>query len=491
MSDLQHHDTSDADALIASYRRDAILKNIAASLIAISALLAVGWFIFGDSVKRAWRAYKLESAAASRRANMTELERVHAELLPRYIIGASNNYRDTPTRLEEPRAALAREPALLELTNSIADDLQDPEQLVERGDHLMASVSDWNKFMDAAGEPWWVDANIYLSPESKFFYLKTYKILADFDVMVGDSPYRTRMAARADSTNVVESFLGHTSPRQDGAIILADRLYDFSLREVWPLLGELPEDASPRARAFHAELDREARATMNAETLELLAAHSASRHDLVKTLDAIRSRRSCGSKFSITDLPWDGMPEDELDLLHKYAERDRYADCPSIKPEEVEIILESSQNLRDDEALKTAAEELVAHVAHAVTIHEARHAADHETAEAFTKLLPCTRCDELGLGRSARAELSAYLASFSSERSGYTALFQACGLDFTRPTPHVQALILILDSLDANCEAPPEDLNTRARQLEVELFGRSDTISTPDAKYPTSLELYK
>lgn len=491
MSDLQHHDTSDADALIASYRRNAVLKNIAAALIAVTTLLGVGWLIFGDSVKRAWRTYKLESAAASRRANMTELERVHAELLPRYVIGASNNYRDTPARLEELRAALAKEPTLLELTNSIADDLKDPDQLVERGDHLMANVSSWNTFMDTAGEPWWIDANIYLSPENKFFYLKTYKILADFDVIVGDGSYRTRMAARADSTNVVESFLGHTSPRQDGAIILADRLYDFSLREVWPLLGELPEDASPRARAFHAKLNEEARDAMSAETLELLAVHSASRHALVQTLDAIRSRRSCGSKFSITDLPWDGMPEDELDLLHKYAERDRYEDCPSIKPEEVEIIIESSQNLRDDEKLKTAAEELVAHVAHAVTIHEARHAADHKTAEAFTQSLPCARCDELGLGRSARAELSAYLASFSSKRSGYTALFQACGLDFTRPTPHVQALRLILDALDTSCDELPKDLHARSKQLEVDFFGRSDTISTPKSKYPTSLELYK
>ncbi|MEC9397459.1 MAG: hypothetical protein VX475_07570, partial [Myxococcota bacterium] len=60
-----------------------------------------------------------------------------------------------------------------------------------------------------------------------------------------------------------------------------------------------------------------------------------------------------------------------------------------------------------------------------------------------------------------------------------------------RGTPHARALRVALPLLEVECETSlPDDLQARAKKLEVEFFGRSDTITLPEA-YPTSLELYR
>lgn len=485
----------EADAVIAAYARRARAKNIAAILIAIFSTLLVGWLLLGDRIKRTYRKASIEIGAKERLANMTTLERVHAELLPAWVISSSNKREDTPEKFKQLLDALAEDQNARSIIEDLGKLTADGDTLTERGEEILDTVKLWNRYMDKAGQPWWVDGNIFIGPGNTFFYIKAYKILGDFEVAVsgGDkTTYRTRMATRVDRTNIVESFLGHASPHQDGAIILTDRLYDVSLREVWPILAtEVFEGSSPREKLFASKVREEAKRHLPEETLEILSEHAATRAELEATLRAIRERRSCGSKFSITDLPWDGMPQDQIDLLYRYAERDRYADCPSIKEEEIRIIIDASEALRDEDDLKKAAEELVAHVARAVTVHEARHVADHHRANAFDEPMPCEKCDAYRLSRSARTELSAYLASFASEEVGYTALYQACGLDLTRGTPHARALRMILPMLGVDCETKiPDDLQARAKKLEVEFFGRSDTITLPEA-YPTSLELYR
>lgn len=484
----------DADAVIAAYARKARIKNITAAIIALASIIGIGWLLLGDRLQRAYRSASIEIGARERLANMSTLERVHAELLPGWVISASNKRDDTPEKFSALTDALAEDANAKSIIEDLGNLTADADTLTDRGDEILDTVKLWNRYMDKAGQPWWVDGNIFIGPGNTFFYVKTYKILGDFEVEVagGDKKYRTRMATRVDRTNIVESFLGHASPHQDGAIILTDRLYDVSLREVWPILGEESSELmTAREKLFAPKVREEARRHLPEDTLAILAKHASTRAELEATLRAIRERRSCGSTFSIMDLPWDGMPQDQIDLLYRYAERDRYADCPSIKEEEVKIIIAASEALADEDDLKKAAEALVAHVARAVTVHEARHVADHHRANAFEEPLPCQTCDTYRLSRSARAELSAYLATFASDEVAYTGLYQACGLDLSRGTPHARALRVILPMLEVDCEENlPDNLQERAQKLEAEFFGRSDKITLPEA-YPASLELYR
>ena len=87
-------------------------------------------------------------------------------------------------------------------------------------------------------------------------------------------------------------------------------------------------------------------------------------------------------------------------------------------------------------------------------------------------------------------ELSAFLAAFASSEAPYTSLFQACVLldQGRRRSSHGRAISYAISYLtDFGCDGPlPDDLPQRAQQLEMDLFGRSDTLSLP-AEFPDRL----
>ncbi len=487
----------DADEALRRFERAGRIKNVIAAAIALSAILGISWFLLADPITRALRSLPLEWSEHERLAEMTTLERVHAELLPAWVIALSNNRsgQAEARAFQELREALAQDPDAVTMLEQLRERVTAEEGLAAASDDIFETVQIWNRAMDHADQPWWIDANIMTGSRRPVFYIKSYKILADFQVTVGDTgAWRTRIGARADNTNVREGFLGHTTPHQDGAMILADRLYDFSLREVWPLLAAPAhaDDLTPRQRAFAPKVRAEVAAHLPEEAFARLAQHAPTRLKLERTLEAVRNRADCGSTFSITDLPWDGMPPDQIDLLRQYADRDRFTDCPAITDTEINAIVDTSEALREDTELQRAAEHLVAFVSRPIAVHEARHVADNATADAFTTPLPCARCDAHKMGRSARAEASAYLATFASGEAPYTALYQVCGLDFTRRSAHVVALRLILSDLGVACtRAPPEEIAPQAAALEEELFGRSDPVTLPRPTYPERLELYR
>lgn len=482
------------DDLIAEHARASRRRMFIAALLTVLTILGLGFVIFGDGIRREWRHHATMREHAERHANMSELELAHVEHFPSWIIQLSNQRPDEPDAYTALTLTLAEDPISLKLLDELRALLLDHDNLLDHADRLLAIITTWNGRMDQANKPWWVDANILTSAQGALFYIKTYKVLADFTVKVDALPYRTRINARADHTNVVESMLGHTSPHQDGAIILADRIYDFSLREIWPLLAPMSDgdDIDPTQRAFAPRVRAELQGALPGAQFELLSMHANSRRQLERVLTSVRERRtSCGSNFSISDLAWRGFPEEEMTQLRSFAKQDLYNPCPSIKEEEVATLANASEALSAETKLEGAVEHMVAYVSRPISVHEARHAADHAVAEAFTQPLACITCDEAGLSRAARAELSAYLATFASPELPYTALFQTCGVDLNRGTPHASALRFLLPRLGVDCtSAPPDDLVRRAQQLELDLFGRSDAITLPK-DYPERIELYK
>ncbi|MEM1349957.1 MAG: hypothetical protein AAGI01_15460, partial [Myxococcota bacterium] len=428
------------------------------------------------------------------------LERVHADLLPAWVIDQSRVHQTGDSAAAEASFetlvdALGEDfPEGAELIGELRDLVVEDDALTEHPQDILGAVRTWNKFMDRIEQPWWLDGNIMATPASVFFYTKSYKILGDVQVSVDTRDYRTRFVARADRTNIRESFLGHTSPDQDGAIILADRLYDFTTRDLWPLMDPSLDEGRDGRMSAYADLVRaEVHAGISAESAALLQRTASERQSILDVLDAVRGRRSCGSTFVITELPWNGLPSDEYKLIEQYAHRDRFDKCPAIRKEEAERLITSSEALKDlGPELERAVGELVAHAARAVSVHEARHADDHAQANGFKEPLSCAPCDKVNLPRASRAELSAYLASFAHESTGYTALFQACAIIDDGNTPHAIAMRVFSRRFDEDiCRGapPPEHLKQRAEALELEFFERSHSITLP-SNFPSSLELY-
>ena len=486
-----------ADAFLRAHRRARRLK-IALLLAACGAmLLAALYLTLGASALHAWRHHQLSTQRAEALADMDDLERVHAELLPSWIIQASQGRAGEAQAFEALLVPLERDQGAVEILRDLRGMIQDHETLLEQADRPLELARVWNARLDRAREPWWIDANVMTSSGRSLFYVKTYKILADFDVTVRSKTYRTRVAARADRTNVVESKLGHTSPHQDGAIVLADRIYEFTLRDVWPLLDERVDAArypGPVHRAFAPALRHEITAQLAPEHVATLRRSAEARLELELARQSVASRRlSCNSQFLINALPWRGFPEEELEQLEAFAERERHQSCPAITEDEVEALSKASETLRDTEGLELAVEHLVAVISRPISVHEARHSADQATLGDFSDPLVCPKCDEAGLSSASRAELSAYLATFAARPDALprVALYQSCLLDLARPTPHARALRLARAELQLDCTSPPHDnFGLSAAEMERTWLLRSDPITLPK-DYPVRIELYR
>jgi len=494
--------TEDLEVVLARDARRRRIGFIVSVLVVFSVALGILGVLFQRDIKRqvrAWR-WQTQRPAPVLDPQQRMLERVHADLIPTWIIDQSRVAQTGDSAAAEASftaltdALGAELPEGAELMGELRELVTEEDALTHRSDDILASVRTWNEYMDRIEQPWWLDGNIMSTPASMFFYTKSYKILGDIEVSVDARDYRTRFVARVDRTNIRESFLGHTSPNQDGAIILADRLYDFTTRDLWPLMDpELDAGRDGRMKAYAERVRGEVLASISPEAAELLRQTASKRQAILDVIDEIRARRSCGSTFSITELPWNGLPSDKYELIEKYAHRDRFDKCPSIDTKEAKRLIANSEALKDlGPELESAVGELVAHAARGVSVHEARHADDHAEANGFEEPLECAVCDEMNLPRASRAELSAYLASFAYEPTSYTALFQACAIIDEGNTPHAIAMRVFSMRFDEDIcrgDAPPEGLKARAEALELEFFERSHPIALPE-DFPTSLELY-
>ena len=82
-----------------------------------------------------------------------------------------------------------------------------------------------------------------------------------------------------------------------------------------------------------------------------------------------------------------------------------------------------------------------------------------------------------------RSELSAYLASFATDGVAASSLLRAClAADQGYSSKHTAAMELINMSfaLDGCRAGVPIDFPALAAEMELDLFGRSDTATTPD-----------
>ncbi len=406
-----------------------------------------------------------------------DLERVHRELWPDWVAAPAAEEAAAYARLYE---AVRADPYLAErVARTRALARADP---VGHAQRLLYQVWAWNRYCDLVGAPWRLTAGIHVTgPDDAVFYVKSYRIISDTPTRVGGSSWRTRVVQRVDDLSAVEGYLGLTGDHEEGAVVVAERVADFAIDRVWPLLdAALDPERSAVDAAFAPRIRADAGRALPAEALEVLGRTAADRFWMQRAVRAVHDRARCGSRFRIPHLPYAGLDRAALVEIRRYAAATASQPCPDVTEMEAMALTTRSRALRATAGLAGALEALNGWVARAVAIHEARHAADDAAG---------VRCADCPGGRVGRLEASAYLASFADPDTAAVALLQACAVGEVDAAGRGATIAFVLAQLDVRCEdGPPEDLAERARAAERRLFGRSEEVAL-DPAFPARLPL--
>lgn len=410
-----------------------------------------------------------------------DLEAVHAELVPSWVV-ARGAMR--PLQLKVLRKELRPDRSLVAIVERIGM-LSEADPVLNAAE-LKALVATWNAYLDAAGEPWRMEGEVVVNQGDDLFALRTYRVIYDGHTRVGKHMYRTRLQRRADDTTQVETYLGHVQSWKEGVLLLHDRIRDYTLDEVWVLLDpDLPVGDEPVRRAFLQPLRDEVRQALGDDVADQLSAAAGHRRAMLDVVGQVHARHRCGSQFLISRVPWNGFEPADVARLEVHAAAAAHQDCPDVTPEEARVLVASSRWLREQEGLREDLDGLIAWVAGAVVIHEARHAADDDGRVGFGTALECLACPP-ELERVGVLEASAYMASFAAPKRGVLAMYQACRLDPKQTPVRAAAVAFLVERLGTTCaEGPPPDLVERGRGVEVELFGRITPVDLVD--FPVGL----
>ena len=417
-----------------------------------------------------------------------DLAKVHRHLLPVWVMTLQKSphtlgYWDRERAFRALREEAGRDPNLGVLLDRLQEWLLDGAY--EFGGQIRELVKGWNEYMARAGAAYRIEYHIQKTAHGPELRVRTYRVIADVAVAIDRSAYRIRLLSREDRTNLVEGFLGQTSVERDAALVVTDRVIDFAIERLWPLFdadGEvMPSENDP---GMVDRLREEARSVLGDAAIARLASSSALHREIETEIGKLRQRRGCGSTVVVPNVPWDGLSDRALGMIDSVAKKNGARRCQRLTASDAERLFEMSRRLRDDPELEQALGKLASWVARAVVAHEARHLADDRD-----RSLSCPGCPE-SMSYAVRAEVSAYLASFTAEGIGRVALMQACGVDPDRKEAHSAALAFLMPRLlPIGCGGPvPDGFYERARALERALFGREQPIVLPDS-FPEALPL--
>jgi len=463
-------------------------------------LTPVHRFLRGEVDWRGHRVYAPPHPVDAAALGGIDLERVHTELLPAWVlasgkaVGGGNEVAEVEA-FERLTAAVSPDANLTDLLQSLRGHVAagglrtDPKR-------ALYLVWAWSTYLDRAGHPYLVQGSILRTDKGRVFATTILRTHPRGDVTVGDDNYRVRVGTRVDGTNVVERYLGAAG--RDQAIVVVDRVREFALTELWLLLEPANDHLSPGRAVFADAVRQEARARLPDAAFRQLRSLAVPRWSIVATVTEIHERRArCGAGLRINHVPWFGFEGERIVALRAMAQRDAAADCPAITLDEVDRLERASHKLLAAPGLEDAVGALVAWAVEHVAVHEARHLADHRYADGFDVALSCGACSE-AMGVTARAELSGYLASIAWSPSPATALYQACraiaedgrlGHGHAVKGPHAEAMALLQRRLGHRCtQGPPQDLAARARGLERAMLGRSEPIALGEG-WPRTLPL--
>lgn len=436
---------------------------------------------------RPWSSpYAMESAVL----DTIDFERVHAELLPAWVIALQHDPYTLGRDREQRRfEALVNEAGKDPNLRSLLDRLRDRASFGVSAHALEISflMDGWNGYMQDAGLPWYVAHDLADTARGGRLFTRSYRVQADLTARVSGNPHHLRVLRRVDSTNVGEMFFGQTNLDEQRALVVSDRIAEFAMERLWPMMDSHSDHRlAAMDRAFAPALRREAALVLSGEAIEALSQGAALRRRMEDRLSDIATRKGCGRGIEVENMPWDGLTPRGRSIVARAADHNKKKGCARLTAEDAQFLLGASDALSSDDALRGALGELSSWLARAVSVHEVRHLADElQSATAFA----CDGCPS-GMTKRGKAEVSAYVASLATEGVGYLSLYQACGVDL--PTFHdsggaVDFVTRVL--APEGCEsAPPEKLYGSAQLLGWVLFKRSERIELP-SDFPVALPL--
>ncbi len=424
------------------------------------------------------------------------MELVHARLFPHWLIEIAN----TP---QPERADAKTFPALRqavehdELLVGILDKMQAiliAENIDEKDGELLQLRWAWNRQLTELDEPYYLQADVVSINQNTIWVAEFYRTLAKTIVSAAEIPVDILIVERIDSTNSFEMYTGLAHAGATEAIVLVDRTFDTVVERLWPLLdtenspSETPEVEGSVESVMLDSVLTEMRLALAPEHVERLIATAPLRRELAEITYDLINRKGCERSVRLQPASWDGYDPRTLDQLSVWAKIDRLESCPRATHKEADRLREISRTLQRDKPLKDALESMLAWLTRSTAIHEARHIADDQLVNGLEASLECELCPD-SMNTSARAELSAYLASFAWSDAPNTSLFLACMNNTSGRGPHRTALGVALRHLKTLCgKPPPPELSTRAQEVEESLFGRRQPIILPD-DYPKSVTI--
>ncbi len=410
-----------------------------------------------------------------------DMAKVHSRLLPAWIVALQHNPHSIGHRDAERAFRSLREEAGKDLNLALLLDQLHDKVMEARYDlrgQIAALVKGWNDYLARGKVPFRLEhrmTNTVRGPELRVW---CYRVVADVPASVGQSQRRVLVLARQDRTNLVEAFLGQTSTEQGVALVVADRIADYAIEKIWPLLQT---SGDPLEAELFAKVRGEARLALGTAVVDSLTQAFALRHALESELSALGKRRGCGRGIYIERVPWDGLSLQTLAMVNRVAQKNDSRQCARVTLTDADRLSERSRQLREHADLEQALGALAGWIAKAVVAHEARHLLDRTASGDAPKSDFCKGCPRSFSVRQ-RAEVSAYLASFEAEGVGYVALLQACGIELDTGGSHSVALKFLLPRLLVDgCSGPiPDNLYARAAALRRQLFGQRVPVAPPE-----------
>jgi hypothetical protein len=423
-----------------------------------------------------------------------DMATVHGVLFPEWIVACAHAL--SHERWERAQQAFAALRAAVQDDANLAGILDELQSLVGKDPwrgarQILRLYEAWSDYLARNGIPYEVRAVVHEGGEGPpWVSARFYRTVAAFTVQVDARAVDARLVRRVDSLNLRELYLGEAREEGRGARILVDRVSDFALSELWPLLCAPPAGAEdPRTDeqgSFAPFVTAEIEAALPVDTVAVLRGAACARAELQRVARQIEGRAACGSHYGINYVPWNGFGPDTVASLRERAAATGDSPCPDVTVDEAGDAARYSQELAFVPQLRLQLERLVAWAARSTAIHEARHVAD-DLDERAGKPLRCPDCGRLPA--SSLAELSAYLASFADPATGHAALYQACSLRASATTgPFAPALDAVLPCLlPGGCRGViPNEVPVRAAPLQQELLGRADAI-TLGGEFPSSV----
>ncbi len=406
-----------------------------------------------------------------------DMELVHGQLFPAWVISLQHEphsigHADAERAFAALRDEAGRDRNLRVLLDQLHDKVMDGSYDF-RGE-IQTLIKGWNDYLAEAAVPFRLEHHLARSVKGPQHRLRCYRVVAKVPLSEQGSTQHVLVLARQDRTNLVEGFLGHTSAEPDTALVMTDRIAEYTLERVWPLFD--PEARSPSSELL-ARVTSEARQALSESTIDTLTRAFAVRRRLEAELLELSRRRGCGRGVLIERVPWNGLSERALALVSRVAEKNQRRGCPRVTQSDADHIKQLSQQLREHPGLVRALGSLAALLGKSVVAHEGRHLADNARHAGLRGAGFCPHCPPT-FDYATRAELSAYLASFATPSAGYLALLQACSTDPERRGAHSRALEFLLPKLLVDgCAGPiPENLYARAAALHAELFGPTPAL---------------